>query len=269
MAVASRRSRARAEIVAGEPRCIYCNTPNSGPGSLTLEHMPPISMFKMRDRVSGMEFASCEACNVGTRGADIAASCLSMIEPREGQRDWKLEAMVRLLPALDRFAPGLRTEMVQSPQRHRWLWTPEGLITRHIEIKADGPLLQAHLGVFAAKFAMALYREHVGQALPLSGATYTTHYLNAGLAQAQADAVLRMMPIFGQLEQGRKSSNGQFGYRFNCDDRTIVAALASFHGNLHVLAFATSDPATYENILDRPRMITTRPGELVDRLAGF
>lgn len=266
MGEASRRSRARAQILAGEPRCIYCGTRNDGLVSLTIEHMPPISMFRSRDRVSGMEFACCERCNVGTKGADVAAACLSMISRHDEPGDWKIDTMVRLLPALDRFAPGLRTEMVNSSQRQRWLWTPSGLIQPHVEFSADGPIVQAYLSVFAAKLAMALYREHIGAALPIDGAVFTTHYLNSGLGQEQANAALRILPVFGTLEQGRKSSLGQFAYRFNCDDRTIVAALASFHDNFHVLAFATSDPATYSQALSRPGMVRTSPGELVSRL---
>jgi hypothetical protein len=80
--------------------------------------------------------------------------------------------------------------------------------------------------------------------------------------------MLTILPVFGELRQGRKSSSGQFGYRFNCDDRSIVAAVVSFHNNLHVLAFATSDPGTYGNVLATNNMITTRPGELLSRLAS-
>lgn len=269
MGEGARKSRAKAQVLANEERCIYCDTANSPDAKLTLEHMPPIAMFRGRDRVSGMEFACCETCNVKTRGADIAASCLSLIPRRNLEGDWKTEAMVRLLPALDRYAPGVRAEMVRSKQKRRWLWTPQGLIEPHVELEADGPILAAHLSVFAAKLAMALYREHIGEPLPLDGAVYTTHFLNSGLNQAQADAMLGIMPIAGQLQQGRKSSAGQFEYRYNCDNRTIIAALASLHHNLHVLLFATSDPSTYGVVADMPHMWTTRPGGLVDRLDGM
>ena len=213
-----------------------------------------------------MEYACCEPCNVGTKGADIAAAVMSLISRHDEPGDWKLDALKRLMPALDRFAPGLRHEIAFGSARRTWLWTPRGLLEEHHVIDGTGPILSAYLSVFAAKFAMVLYREHVGSALPLDGAVYTTHFLNSGLAQQSADAMLRIMPIFGGLRQGARSSAGQFDYRFNSDDRSIVAALAGFHGNLHVLLFATSDPATYGIVADMPSMQITRPGELVERL---
>ena len=266
MGEAQKRSRAKADILASESRCIYCASPNSADARLTLEHMPPISMFRSRERMSGMEYASCESCNVGTKGADIAAAVMAMIAPRNEPDDWKMGNLSRLLPTMDRYAPGLRTEVVRSKQQQKWLWTPRGLIEPHVQLEANGPILKAYLGVFAAKMAMALYREHVGEPLPLTGAAYTMHFLNSGLNQAQLDGMLSIMPVFGELRQGRKSSTGQFAYRFNCDDRTIVGAIVGFHDNLHIMAFATSDPATYGKALAIDNMIVTRPGELVSRL---
>ena len=44
-----------------------------------------------------------------------------------------------------------------------------GLMQPAVWVHADGPRLKAYLTIFAAKFAMALYREHVGVALGLDG----------------------------------------------------------------------------------------------------
>ena len=175
--------------------------------------------------------------------------------------------MTRLLPALDRFAPGVRDEVMLSPRQRQWGWTPRGLVEPRIAIRAHGPLIKRYLSVFAAKIAMALYREHVGSALPLDGAVYTMHFLNAGLAQDQADSMLSIMPAFGRMEQGRNTSAGQFEYRYNCDNRSLLAALVSFHHNLHVMLIATSDHQTYGFISKLPNMQTTHPGELVRRLS--
>lgn len=267
MGEAAVRSRSKAAVLAGEPRCIYCATENLPKAHLTLEHMPPIGLFRDRFRASGMEYSSCEACNVGTKGADAAGTCMSLIAPREQRGDWKLDALERMMPALDKFAQPFKRELVESSMTRRWMWTPQGLIQPHVQISADGPIVKAYLSVFSAKLAMALYREHTGSALPLDGAVYTIHFLNAGLSKEYAESMLRMMPIFGHLKQGRNTSLGQFEYRFNSDDRSIVAALSSFHHNLHVLSFSTADPETYGFVSDMPHMTTTKPGELVGRLA--
>ncbi len=268
MGEANKKSRGKKAILAGEPRCIYCSESGSSENPLTLEHMPPIGMFRNRSRASGLEFACCQNCNLGTKGADIAAGCMSLISPQNDPADWKLSALDRLLPALDQFAPGLRGELVGSKQHTRWMFTSRGLVEPHVQLQANGPILAAYLTVFAAKLAMALYREHVGVALPLNGAVFTTHFLNAGLAKKQADAIVSIMPIFDHLKQGAATSIGQFEYRYNCDEKSIIAALVSLHHNLHVMLFATADPITYGKVAEMPNMRTTRPGELLSRLEG-
>jgi hypothetical protein len=82
-----------------------------------------------------------------------------------------------------------------------------------------------------AKLAMALYREHVGHALPLTGGVHTNWYLNAGLAQRTAEGILKTLPLGGTLRQGSFQVPEQFVYRYNCDGRTVVAALAGEHAS--------------------------------------
>ena len=76
MGEARLKSRSRQEILAGEPRCIYCDAAPS-----QLEHMPPKAMFRGRVRPSGMEFAACQSCNNGTSAADLVASFVARISP--------------------------------------------------------------------------------------------------------------------------------------------------------------------------------------------
>ena len=85
-----------------------------------------------------------------------------------------------------------------------YLWLPDsGLIeSPFVQIKADGPLTRAYLNVFAAKLGMALYREHVAHALPLSGGVHINWFLNAGLAQRTAEGILRILLVAGTLRQG-------------------------------------------------------------------
>jgi hypothetical protein len=53
---------------------------------------------------------------------------------------------------------------------------------------------------------MALYREYCGAALPLEGGVQTQYFLNAGLAQRTADAMLSMLPGMATLKQGKLRS---------------------------------------------------------------
>jgi len=66
---------------------------------------------------------------------------------------------------------------------------------------------------------MALYREYVGDALPLDGAVWCQFSLNSGMTQEDLDARVKILPIQGTLLQGSKNVDGQFLYRYNCDER--------------------------------------------------
>jgi hypothetical protein len=141
-----------------------------------------------------------------------------------------------------------------------------GILKRYVTIQPSGPLTKAYLTVFAAKLGMALYKEHTGEPLPLTGGVHTAWFLNAGLSRQTGDAILSKMPIYGSLKQGAFFLPEQFAYRFNTDGKSIIAALAGFHSNLHVFTLATSD----QQFFDLPPINVTadfvRPGELVNRV---
>jgi hypothetical protein len=67
---------------------------------------------------------------------------------------------------------------------------------------------------------MGLFREHVGFALPLSGAIWCQFSLNGGMTQEHLNARVQILPISGTLQQGQKNVADQFVYRYNCDECT-------------------------------------------------
>jgi hypothetical protein len=268
MGEGKRRSRKREEILGNEPRCIYC----SGPPQ-TLEHMPSRGMLRGKLRPSGMEYSACHACNSGTRGSDAVAAVVARLHPDNGESSWQTKEMRKLMAALDSYAPGVREE-VSRPEKARseWLRRPgSGLLQQMVRVHADGPKLKAHLGVYGAKLAMALYREHVGIALPLDGAIWCQFALNAGMTQAHLDERVKIMPLHETLRQGQKSVLDQFVYRYNTDQRTVVAAVAQFHRGLWFTLFASCDPKIIEllnnpTFLGLPASVLVKPGELLKLL---
>jgi hypothetical protein len=209
MGEAKRKNRTREAVLATEPRCIYCPNPAE-----TLEHMPPRGMFRGRQRPGGMEYAACDACNEGTRGADAVAAVMARIHPENKLGSWQAEEMRKLMSALDAYAPGVREELsLPSKAKYGWISRPgSGLLQRAVGIHADGPRVKAHLGAFGAKLAMALFREHVGVALPYP---VPLGALNSGMPQEQLNARVRILPIHETLRQGRKNVGDQFVYRYN------------------------------------------------------
>ncbi|MET3287053.1 UNVERIFIED_ORG: hypothetical protein ABIC34_003874 [Sphingomonas sp. 1057] len=192
---------------------------------------------------------------------------MAHITPFDQPNDWRTEAVKRFSKNLRRKAPGLANELTNPEKnRRRWIWSPQGLLRESHEINADGPILKRHMDIFSAKLGMALFYEHIGYAPPLDGLIFTTWFLNAGLAQQSAEAILSIMPMLGELRQGTKAVTEQFAYRFNTDERTIVAALSGFHSSLHILTVTTSDFATYQSLASYPHMVVTSVQEFSSQL---
>lgn len=228
--------------------------------------MPPVGMFRERRRLSGLEFACCLECNNGTRAADLIAAFMARISSTNDVAAWNVGEAYKLIGKIADVAPDVIVEIFSSEKSMpAWMRKPTGLIERVQVIHADGPVLKTLMTVFTAKLGMALYRHHVGSPLPLEGGVYTQFYFNHGLNRAQAEITLKILPVPGKLIQGRHTSAGQFDYRYNCDNKSILMALCGFHSNLHVRVIATSTPKPYAHLLDEYNSDLVRPGELCDR----
>jgi hypothetical protein len=232
--------------------------------------MPPRGMFRGKHRPGDMEFGCCKACNEGTGGADVVAAVISRLHPDHGEGSWQDKEIRKLIPPLDKFAPGVREEMRSGKHERGWIRRGDfGLMQSAVWVHADGPRLKAYLTIFAAKFAMALYREHVGVALGLDGAVWCEFQLNAGLTQENVDARVALLPGCETLRQGTKNVGDQFLYRFLTDERSVVAAVAQFHRGLWLTVFASTDPRIIglfakPEFLALPTSAIVRPGELLN-----
>jgi hypothetical protein len=251
-------------LLVRESRCVYCeNSPS------TVEHMPPLTLFKDRKRPNGLVFAACQECNNKTKGADITATVFSRISPTQDGKFWASPDGVRLLHTLDRDAPGVRHEVFDDRRaNHQWVPNRAGILRPMVSVNASGPLLKAYMDIFAGKLGMALFKEHVGTPLPASGLVQTKWFLNHGLAEQTAHAMLSIMPLGGTLSQGSFSVPEQFAYRYNCDNRSILAALVGLNRNVHIFILASSTPDEFgmphvELLNDEVSGNLCRPGELL------
>src|SRR6202789_2967078 len=159
MGEAKRKSQSRAQILAAEPRCIYCTSKAE-----TIEHMPPRAMFIDRQRPGTMEFGACEACNTGTRGADAVAALFARIHPRTTENAQGMRFVANLKSTVELHAPGVIEEITDTNRRKdEWAPHPSGILQRVVRITADGPRFMAHMKVFCAKLATPLNRNAVVQ----------------------------------------------------------------------------------------------------------
>ena len=261
---ARKKSRKSEEVLKGDARCIYCNDPPN-----SIEHMPPRTMFKDRSRPDGMVFASCKACNNGTSTADLVAGFMCRIRMEGAATDWQLIESYNQLTGIGRRAPDFIREFF-NPQKNQNVWrrSASGVLRKAVHIRADGPVTNAYLSTFASKFGMALFREHTGTPLPMHGRVWSQWFANAGLTQKTADAILNILPEHATLVQGKWSVTDQFGYHFNSDDRSIVAALARFQTGFYVQVIATSEPEKYAfftnpEAINGPSRAIAAPGNLL------
>ncbi|WP_381420894.1 hypothetical protein [Sphingorhabdus arenilitoris] len=147
-------------------------------------------------------------------------------------------------------APGAIREIFDD-NKSQIIWAKgrSKILGRMRSIKLDGVVTHSLMTAFSAKLGMALFREHVGR--PMSaGGVYTQFYFNAGLTRGIAKSTLDILPLVGQLQQGKQYSGRQFNYRYNCDERSITAVFAAFHDNLFVRAIAVEDAETYSFLID-------------------
>jgi len=235
MGEAQRRSRNRKEIINSAKRCVYCDCTENA----QIEHMPPRAMFN-GDRPSGWEFACCERCNQGTRGADAVAVLVAMLEIITTD-DWKLEKGVKLKGRIDTHAPNVWEEIFGTS-----LWQDarinHGGVWRSVKAtRLNGFYTKKYLDVFSAKVAMASFSNFVARPLNMNGLIYTEWFANAGLNDEEYNRMVSIMPNFTQLTQGKKVSGKKFSVRSNTDAKSIVVGLASFHNSLSVLFVATDN----------------------------
>lgn len=249
-------------LLLTETRCIYCDKVPS-----TLEHMPPRSMFRQSQRLCGMEFACCKDCNNGTRGADVVAAFFSRLDPHgRDLTHWRHREAKNLIPMVRKRAPGIIETLFDDKRaEHTYIKHPSGLLEPTRRVVADCPALHAHLAVFGAKFGMALFREHTGAPLPMTGMVFTRSFLNQGMAEDAARVILSKLPNADTLRQGRQSAGDQFAYAYNTDEKEIVAALAYFHHGLQVFTVTTSKPE-FDGISKVVEGTKVRPGELAAML---
>src|SRR3546814_3162881 len=90
-------------------------------------------------------------------------------------------------------APEVLNEIfVTSKPKETLTFNKFGEFRRLTVAQINGPVIKAHLNVFASKLGMALYREHIGEPLPQGGITYSQWFLNSGISQKTANNYLKI-----------------------------------------------------------------------------
>jgi hypothetical protein len=252
------KRRAHAALLQRQPWCIYCG--GTAPAT-TIDHMPPRMMFRGKDRPKGLEFPSCEACNVGTRLSDLVASLLGRIYPDSEDAVHRSEVR-RLMDAVGANVPGVLSEMYLPKGRRKLARSRLGMPVGEV-LRADGPLLTKHMLAFAAKLGLALHFEATGRCIPRSGRVRPAWFSNAQAFRGDIPPSLTAhLPPSRTLRQGRKHVGDQFRYSWLVSDVGFEGVFyASFRESFAVAALTAFDPDLLTSPETEHRLLVA-PGDL-------
>jgi len=240
---ASIKKRAHAQLLRSFPWCIYCGGIEA---AVTIEHMPPVVMFRGRQRPKGLEFPSCKGCNNGTGDSDLVASLVGRLLP-DGTTNLEAQEFKSLLIAVGNNVPGLIEEMEIDPARQKLARKNYPIPEGGGVLRADGPILTKHMRVFGAKLGFALHFESTRSAVPPSGGVQSMWFSNAQAATRQIpERLFEMLPSPRTLEQGVREVSDQFQYAWALTpEREHSLFYASFRQSFAIAAVTAIDRATF------------------------
>lgn len=207
--------------------CIYCDEPAS-----TIEHMPPRSMFRLRDRPKGLEFLACSACQKATRLNDTVAAFAARLWPTVHSVEIADEFR-KILPQVRRRVPGLLEEMDMPRASQKLTSRRVGLSLGEAGLlNSGGPIFLKHMLQFSARLGFSIFAEETSEAVPLSGCVIADFYPNAHhlISGALPTEILDLLPAPLTLKQGSKTVRDQFGYSFRQTEcRSAFYCFSSFN----------------------------------------
>jgi hypothetical protein len=234
MGEARQRRRKHADLLAAQPWCVYCGGVRRAD---TVDHVPPIAMFTMRQRPKGLEFSACNDCNQGTKAADQLVSLIGRMYPSTAPSD--AEEIEKLMQGVANNFPGLLPAMLPTPEMEaesRAKIKRAGA-TGHLLSLADPRIVDA-LHVFGAKIGMALQYHVTSKILPIEGAVTVRFFTNVNaLAGEIPKDLLDLFNSPKTLRQGTKEVGSQFQYESRADpEKNIGLHWATFRFSFAILA---------------------------------
>jgi hypothetical protein len=255
------KKKRHAEILNACPVCIYCG--GSTPAT-TIDHMPPIAMFDGRQRPKGLEFASCEACNKGTRAADLVASLLGRVYP-DPTRDTQAEDFRKLLRGVRNNVPGLLEEMHISDRGQMIQRQRTGIGEGGGFIHGGGPLVSNLMKAFAVKLGFAMHYHATNEAIPVGGGVSARWFSNVDRAtDVFPQTIFKLLPELRTLKQGKVAVEDQFQFSTRClEDKSMGVYLGTFRRSFAVVAFGIKDRAHLSDAAVASGARIYAPGEIL------
>ena len=220
------------------PFCIYCGRVEP---TTTVDHIPPTATFDHRAKPRGLEVPSCLACNNGTRVSDLVAALFCRTYP-DAQGEAAAQELQTFLREVSQRVPGLLEEMRVPRAKEKFaaqrLGNPDGGF-----LSWEGPIVTAHLNVFAAKLAFAFHFHATGTPVPKGGGVVTTVKTNVDAWDGKIpEEIFSILGPPRALVQGTFDTQNQFKYAMaSASDANMSMGFASFRKSFCVTTFGSDE----------------------------
>lgn len=205
----ARRTRSR-QFLVEHPWCCFCG--GSVPAT-TIEHAPPIVFFINKQRPPTHEFPSCYRCNNGSSQLDQVAALAALTMGGVANSRIPDDYFRKIVAGVANNEPDvirlLTRETVGTYVKSR------GLLHPAVAAKVHRDLFRRWLDPWAVKQALALWYLYSREVLPSSGRVFVAWFSNFDVWMSRyPKELLGKLPQIGMLKAGKKTSHGQYVYRY-------------------------------------------------------
>jgi hypothetical protein len=244
MGEAALKRSATARFIQEYPMCCVCAGSRA---ATTREHMPPKALFDGKQRPDKLVMPSCAECNKGTSTADLVASVLARhryhLTTAEADDHRKLAARLRhqaplIVQEWLEFDNPLSRIIARMHLRRHGVPVPD-----RAPVISIGKLTIQQMNLFAHKVARALYFEHFRKPLTKTGATWAVWRQKEDvMADGIPSDLLKLMPGYGALIQGKWDTSDEFEYRYAMNEQEgLFGFMARFRHGFFVHGFTVEN----------------------------
>ena len=239
-----RNGKQRARVRPGE-KCCFCG---GKVPSETIEHAPPICLFRNNQRPKGYEFPACKRCNIGSSQMDQIAAFFALCQGDVFQDGYETRTH-ELLRGISNNCPDALWYLDQFRTDHKIRLQLDGETLESNELTVGRGFRTKFLNPWAAKQACALWFQHTQRPIVECQRIWTAWLPYEAMSDADFIASTQRLLTNGfELKQGKKSFGDQYSYIWQLNgDMLSGGFLITLHKAVAVLICIGSEETARQN----------------------
>jgi hypothetical protein len=228
----------------------YCCLCGGATPATTIEHAPPKVFFINKEVPSASHrVPACERCNNGSSGSDQVAALTALVQATVHQ-DIPEDYIEKLMTGVRNNAPSAFSAIANGVSNDVPIRVG-GKVDLYARVEIDESIFTDWLNPWAAKQAYALFYLHTDfEIIPTTSRVMVKWFTNAHVLEEQSpDNLLRSLGNYGELRQGKKSSELQYSYKWQLDGE-IGCFILMLHDSSMVLLGIFDDAAQAKQFPD-------------------